>query len=95
MLDPGQILKQIGDLDQFARDHPRTNAAAKALFHAGAQLHANVSVTGLEPRGADPSRAIRLAFQAGSESQVPPSNSPHNREPHRLNFILLRHYPDP
>ena len=29
MSDPRHISKQIGDLDQFAKDHPRTNAAAR------------------------------------------------------------------
>ncbi len=62
MSDPGQILKQIGDLDQFARDHPGTNAAAKALFLKGFQLHVNVPITGLEPRGSDPTeRLLRVA----------------------------------
>jgi len=62
MLDPKQILKQIGDLDQFAKDHPGTNAAAKALFQEGFQLHVNVPVTGVEPRGSDPTeRLLRVA----------------------------------
>ena len=53
MSDPRQMLKQISDLDQFAKDHPRTNAAAKALFQEGFQLHVNVPITGIEPRGSD------------------------------------------
>ena len=62
MLDSRQILKQIDDLDQFARDHPRSNAAAKALFHQGFQLQSNVPITGLEPRGSDPTeRLLRVA----------------------------------
>jgi tetratricopeptide (TPR) repeat protein len=62
MLDPRQMLKQIDDLDQFARDHPRTNAAAKALFQEGFQLHVNVAITGVEPRGSDPTeRLLRVA----------------------------------
>ena len=62
MSDPRQMLKQIGDLDQFAKDHPRTNAAAKALFLEGFQLHVNVPVSGLEPRGSDPTeRLLRVA----------------------------------
>ena len=62
MSDPRQILKQIGDLDQFAKDHPRTNAAAKALFQEGFQLHVNVPITGIEPRGSDPTeRLLRVA----------------------------------
>jgi hypothetical protein len=62
MSDPRQMLKQIGDLDQFAKDHPRTNAAAKALFHEGFQLHVNVPITGVEPRGSDPTeRLLRVA----------------------------------
>jgi hypothetical protein len=62
MLDPRQMLKQIGDLNQFAKDHPRTNAAAKALFQEGFQLHVNVPVNGVEPRGSDPTeRLLRVA----------------------------------
>jgi tetratricopeptide (TPR) repeat protein len=62
MSNPGQILKQIGELDQFAKDHPRTTAGAKALFQEGFQLHVNVPVTGLEPRGSDPTeRLLRVA----------------------------------
>jgi TolA-binding protein len=62
MSDPRQMLKQIGDLDQFAQDHPRTNAAAKALFLEGLQLHVNVPVSGLETRGSDPTeRFLRVA----------------------------------
>ena len=62
MSDPRQMLKQIDDLDQFAKDHPRTNAAAKALFQAGFQLRVNVAVTGVEPRGSDPTeRLLRVA----------------------------------
>jgi tetratricopeptide (TPR) repeat protein len=60
--DPRQMLKQISDLDRFARDHPGTNAAAKALFLEGFQLRANVPITGLEPRGSDPTeRLLRVA----------------------------------
>ena len=62
MSDPRQMLKEIGDLDQFAKDHPRTNAAAKALFQEGFQLHVNVAITGVEPRGSDPTeRLLRVA----------------------------------
>ena len=62
MSDPGQMLKQIADLDQFAKDHPGTNAAAKALFQAGFQLRANVPISGIEPRGSDPTeRLLRVA----------------------------------
>jgi len=60
--DPQQMLKQISDLDQFARDHPGTNAAAKALYLEGFQLHVNVAITGVEPRGSDPTeRLLRVA----------------------------------
>jgi len=62
MSDPRQILKQIGDLDEFAKNHPGTNAAAKALFQEGFQLSVNVPVTGGEPRGSDPTeRLLRVA----------------------------------
>ena len=60
--DPKQMLKRIADLDQFARDHPGTNAGAKALFQAGWDLHVNVAITGIEPRGSDPTeRLLRVA----------------------------------
>lgn len=60
--EPGQMLKEISDLEQFAKDHPRTNAAAKALFYAGSQLHVNIVITGVEPRGSDPTdRFLRVA----------------------------------
>ncbi|HSE38392.1 MAG TPA: hypothetical protein VLG74_13895, partial [Blastocatellia bacterium] len=62
MSDSKQMLKQIRDLDQFAKDHPRSNAAAKALFQEGFQLHVNVAITGVEPRGSDPTeRLLRVA----------------------------------
>jgi tetratricopeptide (TPR) repeat protein len=62
MENPREMLKQIGDLDQFAKDHPGTNAAAKALFLEGFQLHVNVPITGIEPRGSDPTeRLLRVA----------------------------------
>ena len=62
MSDPRQMLKQIADLDQFAKDHPGTNAAAKALFEEGFQLQTNIPVTGIEPRGSDPTeRLLRVA----------------------------------
>jgi tetratricopeptide (TPR) repeat protein len=62
MSNPGQILKQIDDLEQFARDHPGTTAGAKALFQAGFQLHVNVPVTLIERPGADPTeRLLRVA----------------------------------
>ncbi len=62
MLDPRQLLKRISDLDQFARNHPGTNAAAKALFQAGFELETNVPITGVEPRGSDPTeRLLRVA----------------------------------
>ena len=56
------MLKRIAALEQFARDHPGTNAGAKALFQAGWDLHVNVPVTGIEPRGSDPTeRLLRVA----------------------------------
>jgi tetratricopeptide (TPR) repeat protein len=62
MSNPGQILKEISELDQFARDHPGTNAGAKALFEEGFQLCVNIPVTGIEPRGSDPTdRLLRVA----------------------------------
>ena len=62
MSDPRQMLKRIADLEQFAKDHPGTNAGAKALFQAGWDLHVNVAITGIEPRGSDPTeRLLRVA----------------------------------
>jgi tetratricopeptide (TPR) repeat protein len=62
MSNPRQLLKEIADLDQFARDHPSTNAGAKALYQEGFQLANNVPVTGVEPRGSDPTeRLLRVA----------------------------------
>jgi tetratricopeptide (TPR) repeat protein len=62
MSNPRQMLKQIDDLDQFAKEHPGTNAGAKALYLEGFQLHVNVPVTGIEPRGSDPTeRLLRVA----------------------------------
>ncbi|MFY9618566.1 MAG: tetratricopeptide repeat protein [Pyrinomonadaceae bacterium] len=62
MSDPRQMLKRVADLDQFARNHPGTNAGAKALFQAGWDLHVNVAITGIEPRGSDPTeRLLRVA----------------------------------
>jgi len=61
-LDPRQMLKRIADLDQFAKDHPGTNAGAKALFQEGFDLHVNVAVMGIEARGSDPTeRLLRVA----------------------------------
>lgn len=62
MSDPTQILRRIADLEQFARNNPGTNAGAKALFQAGWDLHVNVAITGIEPRGSDPTeRLLRVA----------------------------------
>jgi tetratricopeptide (TPR) repeat protein len=62
MLNPRQLLKEIADLDQFAKDNPGTNAGAKALFLEGFQLRTNVAITGVEPRGSDPTeRLLRVA----------------------------------
>jgi TolA-binding protein len=60
--NPRQILQEIAELDQFAKAHPGTNAGAKALFREGFQLHVNVPMTGVEPRGGDPTdRLVRVA----------------------------------
>src|SRR5689334_3595335 len=62
MSNPRELLKEIADLEQFAKDHPGTNAGAKALFQAGFQLETNVPITGVEPRGSDPTeRLLRVA----------------------------------
>jgi TolA-binding protein len=60
--NPRQILQEIAELDQFAKAHPGTKAGAKALFAEGFQLHVNVPMTGVEPRGGDPTdRLVRVA----------------------------------
>jgi len=62
MSNPRQLLKEIADLDQFAKDHPGTNAGAKALFQEGFQFQSNLAITGVEPRGSDPTeRLLRVA----------------------------------
>lgn len=45
---------QIDSLVAFARARPGTTPGAKALFDAGSQLGVNIPVTGVEPRGSDP-----------------------------------------
>ena len=55
LLERGRVsAAQIEALEAFARAHPRSIAAAKALAIEGQQLSVNVPVTGLEPRGSDP-----------------------------------------
>jgi tetratricopeptide (TPR) repeat protein len=74
--NPRELLKEIADLDQFARNHSGTNAGAKALFLEGFQLHVNVPVTGVEPRGFDPTeRLLRVAALVNEleSGKFPPS----------------------
>jgi TolA-binding protein len=62
MSNPRELLKEIAALDQFAKDHPGTNAGAKALFQEGFQLQTNVAVTLVERPGSDPTeRLLRVA----------------------------------
>jgi tetratricopeptide (TPR) repeat protein len=46
--------RQLDELEAFAASHPGTVAAAKATCERGFQLAGNISVTGVEPRGSDP-----------------------------------------
>ena len=89
--DPRQMLKRIADLEQFAREHPRTNAAAKALFQAGWDLHVNVAVTGIEVRGSDPTE--RLLHVAAIEKELesgkfPPSEWVEKAPSLMINFFV-------
>jgi TolA-binding protein len=53
--------QQLDALDAFARAHPRSVAGAKALFDEGWQLTVNIPITGVEPRGSDPTeRFLRV-----------------------------------
>jgi tetratricopeptide (TPR) repeat protein len=45
---------RIDALDRFWRAHPGSVAGAKALYMKGFQLAHNVALTGIEPRGSDP-----------------------------------------
>jgi len=92
MLNPAQLLKQIADLDQFAKDHPGTNAAAKALFEESFQLQTNVPALGIEPRGSDPTeRLLRVAAIVKElESGKYPRSEWVERAPELLvNFFVL------
>lgn len=54
--------EQIRLYDQYWRAHPGTAAGAYALFLKGFQLHVNVPITGVEPRGSDPTpRLLEVA----------------------------------
>jgi hypothetical protein len=57
--------EQLGRLDAFARAHPGTVAGAKALYTEAFQLAVNIPVTGVEPRGSDPTaRLLRVVAMA-------------------------------
>ncbi|HEX5215813.1 MAG TPA: hypothetical protein VFV98_10145 [Vicinamibacterales bacterium] len=51
---PGDIPREIAELEQFWRDHPNSIVGAKALYMAGFQWHVNIAITGVERRGSDP-----------------------------------------
>jgi tetratricopeptide (TPR) repeat protein len=62
MAEPPPIAQQIAASERFAREHEGTVAGARALYHAGFQLAVNYAITGLEPRGSDPTdRLLRVA----------------------------------
>jgi len=48
------LLRRIEALDTFARAHAGTLVGAKALYLEGFELANNVAITGVEPRGSDP-----------------------------------------
>ena len=50
----GVSQQMLDALDGFARTHPGTTAAAKAIFQKGFQWHTINTIGRLEPRGADP-----------------------------------------
>ena len=52
----------VAALEEFVRDHEGTIVGAKALYRIGEQLHVNYAITGVEPRGADPTdRFLQVA----------------------------------
>jgi tetratricopeptide (TPR) repeat protein len=74
--DPRQLLTRIEELDQFAKNHPGTNAGAKALFLEGFELQTNVAITGIEPRGSDPTQ--RLLHVAAIVKELESGKFPRN-----------------
>jgi TolA-binding protein len=95
--NPRELLKEIAELDQFAKDHPGTNAAAKALYQEGFEIHVNVPALGIEPRGADPTeRLLRVAgIVKELESGKFPSSEWVNRAPSLMIGFFVSSPPAP
>jgi tetratricopeptide (TPR) repeat protein len=56
------IVQRVEAAERFAREHEGTAAGARALYEVGFQLAHNYAITGIEPRGSDPTdRLLRVA----------------------------------
>jgi tetratricopeptide (TPR) repeat protein len=60
---PEDIQKRLQALDAFAREHPGTAAAAKALYHRGYHLAHNGMSAGMEPARGDPVNRLLLVHE--------------------------------
>jgi hypothetical protein len=59
------LAQKVEAFERYAREHDGTLAGARALFEAAFQLGVNHAVTGLEPRGSDPTdRLLRVVALA-------------------------------
>jgi tetratricopeptide (TPR) repeat protein len=58
---------QLAQLGSFVRAHDGTIAAAAALFQKGFQLHVNIAITGVEPRGSDPTERFMSVLDVVKE----------------------------
>ena len=67
--------QQVDELEAFAKAHVGTAPGAKALYSAGHQLAVNVPITGVEPRGSDPTdrfmRVLAIAKELESGAYGP------------------------
>jgi TolA-binding protein len=59
--------QQVDALQAFARAHVGTAPGAKALYSAGHQLAVNVPITGVEPRGSDPTERFMRVLAIAKE----------------------------
>ena len=74
--EESNLLTRIDRLDRFWRDHRGTLAGAKALYLKGFELHVNVAITGVEPRGGDPTERLMQVVEIVKElesGRYPPS----------------------
>jgi tetratricopeptide (TPR) repeat protein len=70
------LAQKVEVLERYARDHDGTLAGARALYEAAFQLGVNHAVTGIEPRGSDPTgRLLRVAalLRELESGRFPPS----------------------